>query len=100
MLVHSVYFWLKPELTEAQRIAFRSGLESLRGIKAVKTLYIGVPAAIPDRPVVDRSYSFNACVVFDDVAGHDAYQVDPLHKTFVETFRSHWTKVQIYDAAS
>jgi hypothetical protein len=100
MLVHSVYFWLKPELSEAQRVAFRAGLESLRAIEAVDTLHLGTPAAIPDRPVVDRSYSYNACVLFKDVAAHDAYQVDPIHKTFVETFRSHWAKVQIYDAAS
>jgi hypothetical protein len=99
MLVHSVYFWLKPELTEAQRVAFRAGLESLRGVKSVDTLYIGTPAPSPDRPVVDRSYSFNACVLFKDLAAHDAYQVDPIHKAFVETFKSSWTKVQIYDAA-
>jgi hypothetical protein len=100
MLVHSVYFWLKPELTESQRVAFYSGLESLRVIKAIDAAHIGVPAPIPDRPIVDRSYSYNLCVLFKDVAAHDAYQVDPVHKLFVETFRSHWTKVQIYDAVS
>jgi hypothetical protein len=99
MLIHSVYFWLKPELTDAQRTEFRGGLESLAGIKSLATLYIGTPAPIPPRPVVDASYSFSLTGVFKDVAGHDAYQVDPLHKAFLDRFRTYWTKVQIYDAA-
>jgi len=33
------------------------------------------------------------------MAGHDIYQVDPLHKAFLDSFRTFWTKVQIYDAA-
>ncbi|MFM8334667.1 MAG: Dabb family protein [Opitutaceae bacterium] len=33
-----------------------------------------------------------------DVAGHDAYQVDPLHLAFVERFKTFWNRVQIYDA--
>ena len=38
MLVHTVYFWLKPELTAAQLADFRKGVESLGGIKAVKSI--------------------------------------------------------------
>jgi Stress responsive A/B Barrel Domain len=98
MLIHTVYFWLKPELSEAQRAAFLSGLESLRPIKSIEAIYIGRPAPIPPRPVVDNSYSFALAIVFKDVAAHDAYQVDPIHKAFVENFRNSWTKVQIYDA--
>lgn len=99
MLIHSVYFWLKPELTDAQRADFRAGLESLAVVKAVTAFYVGTPAAIPPRPVVDSSYSFGLTCVFKDLAGHDAYQVDPLHKAFLDRFRSYWSKVQIYDAA-
>jgi hypothetical protein len=99
MLIHSVFFWLKPEINEAQRLAFRQGLESLRGVKSIQAAYIGTPAAIPPRPVVDASYSFALTLVFADIAGHDAYQVDPLHKGFLDNFRSFWSKVQIYDAA-
>lgn len=99
MLVHSVYFWLKPELTEAQRAEFRGGLESLAGVRSIAQVYIGTPAAIPPRPVVDASYSFGLTVIFKDLAGHDLYQVDPIHKAFLDKFRTYWTKVQIYDAA-
>ncbi|PTY05404.1 transcription-repair coupling factor [Opitutaceae bacterium EW11] len=99
MLVHSVLFWLRPDLSPADRNAFRAGLESLRAAKTVESLYIGCPAPTPDRPVIDRSYAFALTIVFKDVAAHDAYQVDPLHLAFVENHKAKWTRVQIYDAA-
>lgn len=99
MLIHSVFFWLKPELTEAQRAEFRAGLESLRAVKSVDALHIGTPAPIVPRPVVDGSYTFGVTVMFKDLAAHDAYQIDPVHKAFVEKFKPFWVKVQIYDAA-
>lgn len=98
MLIHSVYFWLKPELTDTQRADFRRGLESLAGVKSLVSLHIGTPAPLPPRPVLDGTYSFSLTGIFQDVAGHDVYQVDPLHKAFLENFRTQWTKVQIYDA--
>lgn len=98
MLIHTVYFWLKSELTPAQRADFRRGVESLSGIKAVEKVYVGTPAATEKRPIIDDSYSVALTVVCKDVAAHDAYQVDPLHLKFVEQFKSFWTRVQIYDA--
>ncbi len=98
MLVHTVYFWLKPELTAAQRADFRKGVESLGGIKAVAQLFVGTPAKTVKRPIIDDSYSFALTVIVKDVAAHDAYQVDPIHLAFVERFKTFWSKVQIYDA--
>jgi len=99
MLVHSVYFWLKPELSDAERAEFRRGVESLAGIAAVEELHVGTPAATERRPVIDSSYSFALTVLFKDVAAHDAYQVDPIHHAFNAACRKFWTRVQIYDAA-
>ncbi|HVU36282.1 MAG TPA: Dabb family protein [Opitutaceae bacterium] len=99
MLVHSVFFWLKPDLTEAQRAEFRRGLESLTVIRAAEALYIGTPAATPARPTIDTTYSFALTVVFRDVASHDAYQTDPIHRAFGEKFRGFWSRLQVYDAA-
>jgi hypothetical protein len=99
MLVHTVYFWLKPELTAAQRADFRRGIESLGTIKAVEKCYVGTPAKTEKRPIIDDSYSVALTVVVADIAGHDAYQVDPIHLAFVNSFKTFWTKVQIYDAA-
>jgi hypothetical protein len=98
MLVHTVYFWLKPDLTAAQRADFRRGVESLGGIKAVDKIFVGTPAKTEKRPIIDDSYSVALTVLCQDIAAHDAYQVDPIHLAFINTFKTFWTRVQIYDA--
>ena len=98
MLVHTVYFWLKPELTAAQRADFRRGVESLGGVKSVEKIYVGTPAKTEKRPVIDDSYSVALTVLCKNVAAQNAYQVDPIHLKFVEQFKTFWTRVQIYDA--
>lgn len=98
MLVHSVYFWLKPESTPEHRTAFRRGLESLRGIQGVESLHVGRPAATAARPVIERSYDFALIAALKDMAAHDAYQIDPLHKAFLQEFSSCWDRVLIFDA--
>jgi len=100
MVIHSVFFWLQPGTSEAQRAEFAVGLEALRSVAGVDSLFVGKPAAIEPRPVVDDSYSYALSIMFKDLAAHDAYQVDPAHKAFIEKFRALWAKVQIYDAAN
>ena len=99
MLVHSVFFWLKPDLTETQRAEFTRSLNALSQITSVSQTFIGSPAATGKRAVVDDSYTFALTLLFRDMAAHDAYQIDPLHKAFVSGCAPFWTKVQIYDAA-
>ena len=98
MLIHTVFFWLKPELTAAQRAEFSRGVESLGGIKSVERVYVGTPAATERRPIIDHTYDFALTVICRDVAAHDAYQVDPIHLAFVASCATFWTRVQIYDA--
>jgi hypothetical protein len=98
MLIHSVYFWLKPDLSPAQRADFRRGVESLRAIKAAEKIYVGIPAKTEKRPVIDDSYAVALTVLCKNVAAHEAYQIDPIHLKFVEQFKTFWTRVQIYDA--
>ena len=97
MLAHHVLFWLKAETTADQMVAFKKGLESLENIEVVKTFHIGTPAPI-DRAVVDTSYTFSLTIFFEDLAGHDVYQVHDLHKAFLDQFRELFEKVVIYDA--
>ena len=98
MLFHCVYFYLKPELTPAQRADFRRGVETLAGIKSVEKVSIGVPAGTTPRPVIDANYDVALVVQCRDVAAEAAYQVDPLHLAFVEKYKTFWTRVQIYDS--
>jgi hypothetical protein len=97
MLSHHVLFWLKPDTTEDQKNAFRKGLESLEQIETVTQFHVGTPAPI-ERAVVDITYSFSLVLFFNDLAGHDVYQVHDLHKAFLDEFRGLFEKVIIYDA--
>lgn len=97
MLVHHVLFWLKSDTSDDQKKAFRAGLESLKGIESIRSINIGTPAPI-SRPVVDETYTFSLAITFDDLAGHDVYQVHTLHQAFLDRFRALFEKVIIYDA--
>ena len=57
MLVHSVFFWLKPELTEAQRADFRRAVDGLGAIESVRHSWVGTPSATERRPAVDHTFS-------------------------------------------
>lgn len=96
MLSHVVLFWLKPDLTPAQRDAFMAKVRTLATIPGVTQCHIGTPAST-DRPVIDRTYSVGLNLIFPDMAAHDAYQVHPTHLAFVEACKASWSKVLIYD---
>ena len=95
MFVHSVYFWLKPELTTEERAAFTREIQALREISTVRACIIGPPAA-SDKPVIDGSYDYGLVLAFEDRAGEEAYLTHPLHRAFADKWRSRWT-VKIYD---
>ena len=97
MLVHAVYFWLKPGLKPEEVRRYEEGAKSLLKIPAVVHGWVQKPAAT-DRPVIDRSYSYALIVVFKDMAGHDEYQVHPIHDVFRETCSPLWSSVKIYDS--
>ena len=52
---------------------------------------------LAERPSVDRSYAFALQLKFDDIAAHDAYQIDPVHKAFHERCKNYWSKALVYD---
>jgi hypothetical protein len=96
MFTHCVFFWLKDGLSAAERAEFEEKGRALASLPSVVTGTFGTPAAT-DRPVIDRSYSYGLMVVFKDEAGHDAYQVDPVHDAFRKDCAKYWSKVVIYD---
>ncbi|NBX01090.1 Dabb family protein, partial [bacterium] len=48
-------------------------------------------------PIIDSSYDFAEIFIFKNKADHDAYQVDPIHVDFVNSCKSYWSSVKIYD---
>src|SRR5689334_12126902 len=99
MFIHAVYFWLRPDLTAAERDRYEAGLRSLRGIEHVAHGWIGSPAPT-DRPVIERGYTRALVLAFADEAAHDAYQVHPVHDRFRAECGAMWTRVQIFDSVS
>jgi hypothetical protein len=97
MFVHAVYFWLKPELTDAQRSAFDEGVRALATIESVRHAFLGTPATT-NRPIIDRTYSRAAIFVFDDLAGHDVYQAHATHDRFRDHSAPLCQRIQIYDS--
>lgn len=97
MFVHSVYFWLRPDLSAEEQDRFVREATALKEIRSVRHAWVGTPAET-DRPVIDRSYSYALTVVFDDEAAHDEYQVDPIHDRFREQCAPLWNRVLIYDS--
>jgi hypothetical protein len=97
MLVHTVYFWLEKDLDSAKRTAFADELKRLTTIATVCCRHVAVPAATR-RPVVDRTWDYMLVVAFNDLAGHDAYQADPLHHDFLARCGTWWSRVVVYDA--
>ena len=98
MLAHNVFFWLKPDLTDAQRAEFVAALEALRAIPHLDTFLLGTPAGVADRPVVDKSFDYSVTCLFKDMESHNAYQSHPLHVAFLEQGKPKWIRSQVYDA--
>jgi hypothetical protein len=99
MFIHTVYFWLKAGLTHAEEEAFVKSALSLTSINSVRYGWVSTPAST-DRPVIDRSYSYALTTIFNDLAGHDAYQIDPVHDAFRDQCARYWNQVRIYDSES
>lgn len=99
MFIHTVYFWMKPGASDAQRRQLADDCRTyLAKIPTVRHLWAGQPAMTP-REVVDNTYGAGLTVVLDDAAGHDVYQIHELHKEFIARNKENWARVQIYDFA-
>lgn len=97
MLIHTVLFWLRKDLSPSEREDFKAALVSLKDIPSAAAVYVGSPSSTPARPVIDASYDFCLTVLLEDMAAHDAYQQSPLHQAFLKN-KQLWERVQIYDA--
>lgn len=98
MVLHHVFFWLKNPSSKEDLAKLITGLKTLRKIRTVRKIHIGVPAATEDRTVVDSSYSASELLFFDDLAGQKTYQDDPIHQKFIADCSHLWAKVVVYDA--
>lgn len=98
MVLHHVFFWLKNPSSKEDLAKLLAGLQTLKGIKTVRNIHIGLPAATEERSVVDSSYSVSELLFFDDLAGQKTYQDHPIHLKFIADCGHLWEKVIVYDA--
>lgn len=99
MFIHNVYFWLKEDLGDKAELKFAEGLVALINDPNVESGYFGKPADT-HRDVIENSYSYGLVLVFNDMAGHDAYQTGAAHRRFLEENREKWNKVLVFDIES
>lgn len=98
MLGHMVYFTLHDASPAAIQQMIAQCHELLSDHPG--TVFFGAGGRTPDlnRPVNDAEFHVALHVVFTDRAAHDAYQVDPRHKKFIEQNRDKWKQVRVFDS--
>lgn len=95
---HVVLFWMENPDSEADKKKLINGMKELiKSSEFVVSAHLGVPA-MTDREVVDNSYSINYTVTFNSKKDQEAYQIEKVHKDFIEKHQHLWSKVLIYDS--
>ena len=100
-MLHTVFFWLKKDLTDDQRSQFETELARLPRISYLEHGFCGRSAPTEDRPVTDHSFDFSLSLSFKSMKDHEFYQSDcPDHQRFVDACKPFFEKVIVYDAES
>ncbi|MFW5758022.1 MAG: Dabb family protein [Bacteroidota bacterium] len=97
---HHVFFWLNNPDNAQERTDFENGIKKLFKIPEIKAYHFGTPAEVPERPVLDNSYTYSYAVFFENSEAHDTYQEHPLHLEFIENNKHLWKKIQVFDSLS
>ena len=97
MLAHHVYFTLRDGSDAARQRLLDSCRSWLAGHPGTVLFAAGTPAPYA-REVNDRDFDVHLCLVFEDRAAHDAYQVHPRHQRFMDENRAGWKRVRVFDS--
>ena len=98
MLVHTVFFWLKDDISAEDKNGFADQVQTLATIPSAEAVYVGTPSPTADRPVIDSSYDVSLTVILKDIPSHDIYQEHQIHLDFLKNNSHKWAKVLVYDA--
>jgi Stress responsive A/B Barrel Domain len=100
MFIHSALFWLRKDLTAAERELFSSEVRLLAKIPYLERGYVGTPAQTERRAVVDDSFDFATSLHFKSLEDHEFYQTKcEHHARFVAACKSFWERVVVHDIA-
>ncbi|SFI65442.1 Dabb family protein [Planctomicrobium piriforme] len=98
MLSHNVFFTLHDDSPSAIDQLVVACQKYLRNHPGVAFFAAGTLGKEFSRPVNDRMFDVALHVVFIDREAHDAYQVAPDHKLFIEENNSNWKQVRVFDS--
>lgn len=96
MFLHNVTYWLKADLTAAQRQTFLEGIDALMKLESVKAAWFGTPSPRGE-DIAERGYTHALVMDLGDEAGHAAFQADPAHDAIRRRIGGFWDKIVIYD---
>lgn len=97
-LAHDVYFTLTDSTDEARSRLVASAHAHLAGHAGIDFFAVGTRVAEHARDVNDDQYDVSLHVCFESKAAHDAYQVTPEHKAFIDENEANWTTVRVFDS--
>lgn len=95
MFLHNVTYWLRPDLSPAEKEVFLAGIADLMKLRSVKQAWFG-PRTGTD-PMADNTFDYSIVLDLGDVAGHEDFQVDPAHQSIRDRIGKSWTRLLIYD---
>ncbi|SFK82598.1 Stress responsive A/B Barrel Domain [Porphyromonadaceae bacterium KH3CP3RA] len=96
-IIHSVYFWLKPNLTEQEEKQFLTFFDLLKKIPGVSSLVYGKPAPTTKREVTDNTFSYNLIITFKNMEDINNYETHPEHVKAASEYAKFWDRVQVRD---
>jgi hypothetical protein len=96
-LVHNVFFTLKDASDSARQKLADACRKHLSGHDGVVFFCVAPPVPDLARPVNVRDFHVGLHMAFNSRAAHDAYQVHPRHKQFIEENKDNWAQVRVFD---
>ena len=84
-LVHHVFFWLKNPSSIPDRDKLVEGVRTLKEIKTIRQMHIGIPASTEKRDVVDNSWHVSELLFFDDEDGSRCTRIIPFTRLLLKT---------------
>jgi hypothetical protein len=97
-LSHMVYFTLHDASPSNVQSLVAACHHYLSGHDGVVYFSVGTLNRDLARPVNDHGYDVTLNVVFESMAAHDAYQIEPRHLKFIEEHKPSWKQVRIFDS--
>lgn len=96
--VHSVIVYFKKETPPAKVEACIADCHKvLAKIASVKSLWAGRPAEKATKDLAVKDFQVGLTLLFDNYEGLKAYEDDPAHVKFVETYLPVVEKILVYD---